>query len=153
MFQIVLFIYNDNSLNMKLRICTLIAVSCAALSGTAQNEKLTEYVNPLVGTDGYGNVYPGAQIPFGGIQISPDTDAKYYDAAAGYKYNHTSILGLTGLISLGDFLFIPRTGEMKTGARSREVPIKGYRSPFPPSLAWREHSRTIMPSACKEFTA
>lgn len=72
-FQIVLFIYNDNSLNMKLRICTLIAVSCAALSGTAQNEKLTEYVNPLVGTDGYGNVYPGAQIPFGGIQISPDT--------------------------------------------------------------------------------
>lgn len=39
-------------------------------------------------------VYPGAQIPFGGIQISPDTDAKYYDAAAGYKYNHTSILGL-----------------------------------------------------------
>lgn len=71
MFQIVLFIYNDNSLNMKLRICTLIAVSCAALSGTAQNEKLTEYVNPLVGTDGYGNVYPGAQIPFGGIQISP----------------------------------------------------------------------------------
>ena len=111
MFQIVLFIYNDNSLNMKLRICTLIAVSCAALSGTAQNEKLTEYVNPLVGTDGYGNVYPGAQIPFGGIQISPDTDAKYYDAAAGYKYNHTSILGFslthlsgTGIPDLGDFL-------------------------------------------------
>ena len=98
MFQIVLFIYNDNSLNMKLRICTLIAVSCAALSGTAQNEKLTEYVNPLVGTDGYGNVYPGAQIPFGGIQISPDTDAKYYDAAAGYKYNHNPLAELSQCI-------------------------------------------------------
>lgn len=43
------------------------------LPGMAQTEKLTDYVNPFVGTDGYGNVYPGAQIPFGGIQISPDT--------------------------------------------------------------------------------
>ena len=39
------------------------------LPGMAQTEKLTDYVNPFVGTDGYGNVYPGAQIPFGGIQI------------------------------------------------------------------------------------
>lgn len=76
-------------------------------------ENLTQYVNPMIGTDGYGNVYPGAQIPFGGIQISPDTDAKFYDAAAGYKYNHTSILGFslthlsgTGIPDLGDFLFI-----------------------------------------------
>ena len=43
----------------------------------AQTEKLIDYVNPFVGTDGYGNVYPGAQIPFGGIQMSPDTDSKY----------------------------------------------------------------------------
>ncbi len=58
------------------------------LPGMAQTEKLTDYVNPFVGTDGYGNVYPGAQIPFGGIQISPDTDSRFYDAASGYKYNH-----------------------------------------------------------------
>ena len=87
-------------------------------------ENLTQYVRPLVGTDGYGNVYPGAQIPFGGIQISPDTDSKFYDAAAGYKYNHTSILGFslthlsgTGIPDLGDFLFIPGTGEMKASRR------------------------------------
>ena len=50
-------------------------LACLALSapGIAQSEKLIDYVNPFVGTDGYGNVYPGAQIPFGGIQISPDT--------------------------------------------------------------------------------
>ena len=44
---------------------------CLALSvpGIAQSEKRIDYVNPFVGTDGYGNVYPGAQIPFGGIQI------------------------------------------------------------------------------------
>ena len=60
------------------------------LPGMAQTEKLIDYVNPFVGTDGYGNVYPGAQIPFGGIQMSPDTDSKYYDAASGYKYNQIS---------------------------------------------------------------
>ena len=48
-------------------------------------QPLIQYVKPLVGTSGFGNVYPGAQIPFGGIQISPDTDFDYYDAAAGYK--------------------------------------------------------------------
>ena len=63
------------------------------LPGMAQTEKLIDYVNPFVGTDGYGNVYPGAQIPFGGIQMSPDTDSKYYDAASGYKYNHSSFCG------------------------------------------------------------
>lgn len=96
-----------------------LCVSLPVFSLSAEN--LTQYVNPMIGTDGYGNVYPGAQIPFGGIQISPDTDAKFYDAAAGYKYNHTSILGFslthlsgTGIPDLGDFLFIPGTGEMKS---------------------------------------
>ena len=84
------------------------------LPGMAQTEKLIDYVNPFVGTDGYGNVYPGAQIPFGGIQMSPDTDSKYYDAASGYKYNHSTLLGFslthlsgTGIPDLGDFLPIP----------------------------------------------
>ncbi len=46
-----------------------LVLSClATLPGMAQTEKLIEYVNPFVGTDGYGNVYPGAQIPFGSRQ-------------------------------------------------------------------------------------
>lgn len=56
---------------------------------------------------------PGTN-PFGGIQISPDTDADYYDAAAGYKYDHKTLLGFslthlsgTGIPDLGDFLFMP----------------------------------------------
>lgn len=128
---------------MKLRVYTLLAMSCFALTGMAQNEKLTDYVRPLVGTDGYGNVYPGAQIPFGGIQISPDTDSKYYDAAAGYKYNHTSILGFslthlsgTGIPDLGDFLFIPGTGEMKLDPGTRENPDEGYRSRYTHDQEW-----------------
>ena len=81
---------------------------------------LTQYVNPFVGTDGFGNVYPGAQIPFGGIQISPDSDDKDYDCSAGYKYNKPTIQGFslthlsgTGIPDLGDFLFIPAVGNIQ----------------------------------------
>ena len=61
-----------------------LALLLACTAAFAQ-ERLIDYVNPFIGTDGFGNVYPGAQIPFGGIQISPDTDDFDYDVAAGYK--------------------------------------------------------------------
>ena len=80
----------------------------------AQAQDLTQYVNPFVGTAGFGNVYPGAQVPFGGIQISPDTDDYDYDVAAGYKYTKPTVMGFslthlsgTGIPDLGDFLFVP----------------------------------------------
>ena len=76
--------------------------------------ELIHYVNPFVGTAGFGNVYPGAQLPFGGIQISPDTADDNYDNAAGYKYTDPTIQGIslthlsgTGIPDLGDFLFSP----------------------------------------------
>ena len=140
LFQIALFIYKNNKLNMKLRICTLIAASCTVLSATAQNEKLTEYVNPMVGTDGYGNVYPGAQIPFGGIQISPDTDAKYYDAAAGYKYNLYEFLrdfhkAKTDIESRGKYVILCGG----TGLYVESV-LKGLRLPEVPENPELRHS-------------
>lgn len=104
---------------------------------------LTQYVRPLVGTSGFGNVYPGAQIPFGGIQISPDTDRDYYDAAAGYKYDHTTLLGFslthlsgTGIPDLGDFLFMPGTGEIKFEAGTHQDPDAGYRSRYSHEREW-----------------
>ena len=82
-------------------------------TGLAQ-ERLIDNVNPFVGTDGFGNVYPGAQVPYGGIQISPDCDDKDYDCAAGYKYSKPTVQGFslthlsgTGIPDLGDFLFMP----------------------------------------------
>ena len=79
--------------------------------------KLIDDVNVFVGTDGFGNVYPGPQVPFGGIQISPDCDDKDYDCAAGYKYSKPFIQGFslthlsgTGIPDMGDFLFLPGTG-------------------------------------------
>ncbi|NCC11165.1 MAG: glycoside hydrolase family 92 protein [Bacteroidia bacterium] len=117
---------------------------CASISITeAQEKSLTSYVNPLVGTDGYGNVYPGAQIPFGGIQISPDTDDHFYDAASGYKYTHPTIMGFslthlsgTGIPDLGDFLFVPGTGEIKATPGTHERPEEGYRSRYAHQQEW-----------------
>lgn len=105
--------------------------------GALAQEKLVRYVNPFIGTDGFGNVYPGAQIPFGGIQISPDTDDYDYDVAAGYKYSKPTIMGFslthlsgTGIPDLGDFLFVPGTGTVKSATGTDEDPDSGYRSRF-----------------------
>ena len=117
------------------RILSVLALALA-ISANGQ-ERLISYVNPFIGTDGFGNVYPGAQIPFGGIQISPDTDDYDYDVAAGYKYNKPTIMGFslthlsgTGIPDLGDFLFVPGTGTLKSATGTAENPDSGYRSRF-----------------------
>ncbi len=112
-------------------------IASAKTHGEDADAPLVSYVRPLAGTDGYGNVYPGAQIPFGGIQISPDTDNDFYDAAAGYKYSHPTVMGFslthlsgTGIPDLGDFLFMPGTGEIKLAPGTHEDPDSGYRSRY-----------------------
>ena len=86
----------------------------AASPGTDGTKRLIDDVNVFVGTDGFGNVYPGPQLPYGAIQISPDCDDKDYDCAAGYKYSKPYVQGFslthlsgTGIPDLGDFLFLP----------------------------------------------
>ena len=71
-----------------------LAVLLATVSVGSYAGDKTRYVNPFVGTAGFGNVYPGAHVPFGGIQISPDTDDYDYDTAAGYKYSRLSLCNI-----------------------------------------------------------
>ena len=115
----------------------IIAPSAAARKSAVVKKTPADYVNPFVGTDGFGNVYPGAQLPFGGIQISPDTDEHYYDCASGYKWNRNSIQGFslthlsgTGIPDLGDFLFMPGVGTAKLEPGTDDAPDTGYRSRF-----------------------
>ena len=133
--------------NIQLILISLLVFSCGKVSqNTSTNPtdlRLIHYVNPFIGTSGFGNVYPGSQIPFGGIQISPDTDRKYYDAASGYKYKHETLLGFslthlsgTGIPDLGDFLFIPGTGEKKFVPGTHENPDEGYRSRYSHDKEW-----------------
>ena len=92
----------------------ILFLTAALLISASAMGQLINDVNPFVGTDGFGNCYPGAQTPYGGIQISPDSDNKDYDCAAGYKYSKPHIMGFslthlsgTGIPDLGDFLFYP----------------------------------------------
>lgn len=119
------------------KLISVLMALVSAVFAMAQTEGVTQYVNPFVGTDGYGNVYPGAQVPFGGIQISPDTDSDFYDAASGYKYSRPTLLGFslthlsgTGIPDLGDFLFIPGTGKMHLQPGTHEDHEEGYRSAY-----------------------
>ena len=126
-----------------MKYIVIVLVLLAFRSVNAQEQPLISYVRPLVGTSGYGNIYPGSQIPFGGIQISPDTDFDYYDAAAGYKYDHTTLLGFslthlsgTGIPDLGDFLFMPGTGKIYFTPGTHENPDAGYRSRYSHEREW-----------------
>lgn len=121
---------------MLRKIISAAAVLAMTFSAGAQ-DRLIDSVNPFVGTDGFGNCYPGAQLPYGGIQISPDTDFDDYDAAAGYKYAKPTIMGFslthlsgTGIPDLGDFLFVPGTGAVKAASGSHDDPDSGYRSRY-----------------------
>ncbi|MFI1772046.1 GH92 family glycosyl hydrolase [Thalassobellus citreus] len=75
---------------------------------------LTHYVNPFIGTDGPGNTYPGATVPFGMVQLSPDIGIPGWDRIAGYYYqdsiisgfSHTHLTG-TGAGDLYDILVTP----------------------------------------------
>ena len=75
-----------------------------------------DYVDPFIGTGFHGHTYPGATVPFGAVQLSPDTRAGKWDACAGYHYDDTTLKGFshthlsgTGCIDLGDILFRPTT--------------------------------------------
>lgn len=139
---------NKHIIVLSLALALALALlSCKPTHQTKTNESIdcstNNYVNPFIGTSGYGNVYPGSQVPLGGIQISPDTDRDFYDAASGYKYDHSSILGFslthlsgTGIPDLGDFLFIPGTGQKKFVPGTHENPNEGYRSRFSHEKEW-----------------
>ena len=127
------------------RFFTLISwMMLLSLSLNAQ----VEYVNPIIGTDGMGHTFPGACVPLGIVQLSPDTDTiphningiyqkRVYEYCAGYQYKDSTIVGFshthfngTGHSDLGDILIMPTTGELKLNPGTSSHPENGYRSRF-----------------------
>jgi len=92
--------------------------------------KLAQYVNPFIGTGGHGHTFPGSTLPFGMVQLSPDTRLKGWDGCSGYHYSDTVVYGFshthlsgTGASDYGDILITPTTG-------NPEWSNKKYSSPF-----------------------
>ncbi|WP_294280029.1 GH92 family glycosyl hydrolase [uncultured Chryseobacterium sp.] len=126
----------------------LIFINFISYYKAQQSEKPLHYVNPLIGTEKMGHTYPGATVPFGAVQLSPETDTlsyavngKYngdvYKYCAGYRYEDKTIVGFsathfsgTGHSDLGDFLIMPTTGPLQLNPGTASNPEKGYRSRF-----------------------
>jgi len=127
----------------KLLLCLITGIS---LKGYPQ--KLISYVKPIIGTQRMGHTYPGATVPFGMVQLSPETDTlsyerdgKYnpdvYKYCAGYQYDDKTIVGFshthfsgTGHSDLGDFLIMPTVGRLQLNPGTADKPHSGYRSRF-----------------------
>jgi predicted alpha-1,2-mannosidase len=119
-------------------------------SASAQNnnENYVQYVKPIIGTQRMGHTFPGATVPFGMVQLSPDTDTIPYEMngrynpdvykyCAGYQYDDKTIVGFshthfngTGHSDLGDFLIMPTVGALQLNPGTAANPASGFRSPF-----------------------
>lgn len=118
------------------------------LSVCAQQKNVVQYVNPLIGTQRMGHTFPGATVPFGMVQLSPDTDtlpyemngkynADVYKYCAGYQYDDKTIVGFshthfsgTGHSDLGDFLIMPTVGALQLNPGVATDTKTGFRSAF-----------------------
>lgn len=96
-----------------------------------------DYINPFIGTGGHGHTYPGATVPFGMVQLSPDTRKDSWDGCSGYHYSDSVIFGFshthlsgTGVGDYGDIRFMPTIGEVKTMPGTAQHPDSGYASVF-----------------------
>ena len=125
---------------MKSKLCMLLLASGIGLFSCAEQNLPKEYtdsVNVFIGTGGHGHTFPGATLPHGMVQLSPDTRLFGWDACSGYYYDDTSIMGFThthlsgtGIGDYGDILFMPVVGEKPLIAGTAENPDEGYRSRF-----------------------
>ena len=100
---------------MKLQLTSLFLL--ISISTFGQN--LHQHVNPMIGTGGHGHTYPGATVPFGMVQLSPDTRIDgSWDGCSGYHYDDNTIYGFshthlngTGCTDYGDIMLMPTMGE------------------------------------------
>ena len=119
---------------MKIRLFILISLSII-ITGCSHKKSVIDYVNPLIGTGGHGHTYPGSTVPFGMVQLSPDTRLEGWDGCGGYHYSDSIIFGFshthlsgTGVSDYGDILLMPTTGKLLLTNGANGEP--GYGSKF-----------------------
>src|SRR5436190_13146923 len=111
--------FQSKSMNRLLSTFFLVLL-LFSLAG-AQTRDFTKWVNPFIGTGGHGHTFPGATMPFGMVQLSPDTRTDNWDGSSGYHYSddiiygfsHTHLSG-TGIPDYCDILFMPTVDESKS---------------------------------------
>ena len=126
---------------MKLRRRELLAGAAAGIAvpppGVAASASAAARPDLFIGTGGTGHIFPGATMPFGMVQLSPDTGVERWENCSGYHRGDGSILGFshthlsgTGIGDMLDVLVVPATGPVRLDPGPREHPDAGYRQRF-----------------------
>lgn len=118
-------------------ICEIVLTLLLLACNGEKKENFSQFVNPFIGTDYVGHTHPAAQLPFGMVQLGPDTGTDKWEHCSGYCHADSSLIGFshthmsgTGCPDMGDIMLMPITGEV-TFARGDENDAKsGYRSSF-----------------------
>ena len=104
------------TLFVSVLVALFVLGACTSSQTSSEKIDYTQLVNPFIGTDFTGNTYPGAQAPFGMVQLSPDNGLAGWDRISGYFYPDSTIAGFshthlsgTGAGDLYDILFMPVT--------------------------------------------
>lgn len=123
-------------------LCVCAAVLCPSVSA----QDVLRSVNPFIGTGAHGHTFPGATVPFGMVQLSPDTRVEGWDACGGYHYSDSTILGFshthlsgTGVPDYGDVLVLP------VAAGTALVPPGGAKPGGGARAAYRHEDERAMP--------
>ncbi|MCU0240160.1 MAG: GH92 family glycosyl hydrolase, partial [Pyrinomonadaceae bacterium] len=100
------------------KLVLFIILLCSAIFAQTPKD-YTKYVNPFIGTGGHGHTFPGATVPFGMVQLSPDTRIDNWDGSSGYHYSDNEIFGFshthlsgTGIPDYCDILLMPTVGNV-----------------------------------------
>lgn len=120
---------------MYVIIVVWISMLVQVLTVSATN--YAKFVDPLIGSDYHGNVFVGASVPFGMVQLGPTNLSKGWLWCSGYHYSDSTIIGFshthlngTGIGDLGDILFMPSTGIPVVYKGDFSDLTKGYVSVF-----------------------
>ena len=121
---------------MKNLVNLVLLLFLFSMTAAAQRD-VTQYVNPFIGTGGHGHTFPGAIVPYGMVQLSPDTRLTGWDGCSGYHYSDSKIYGFshthlsgTGISDYGDILLTPTVGRSYSGhfQHRNETAAPGYYS-------------------------
>ena len=121
----------------KIFVCYII--SFFAFNTAYAQEKLTNFVDPFIGTGGHGHTFPGAVVPFGMVQLSPDNETQGWDWCSGYHYSDHKIVGfshthLSGT-GIGDWLDI--------SVMPLSFPLKGQDTIFKSATFSHQNERAV----------
>lgn len=123
--------------NQKADILYTLILFVVLICSCSTKKDYTQYVDPFIGTGGHGHTFPGATVPYGMVQISPDTRWEDWDGSSGYHYSDGTIMGFsqthlsgTGAPEYCDVLLMPTVGAIQMIPGEESNSGTGYRSTF-----------------------